>query len=315
LVVIDATADAYFRQVGVTVSASMKQIETIVCPEVNPRAAAVSATADVAGPAVVASASAAVVATTPSQPLQQLSAEHRPRLCHVRSWQDGRGFGFNMQAERGKPGQYIGKVDSGSPAEAAGLREGDRIVEVNGTNVEQDTHRQVVDKIKAIRDETRLLVVDFVGDRYFAESGITISSQLDCVEHIVCPERKPLTENGKSGEVDNEQAGANESKVVTDGIAKVALSSENVNNESPRNSSRESTSSGGSTPQLETPSSTAMTAAPLTLSAMSPKSPVVVSGLEFAASAEEARRRMAKKRDVRSTGMSIKDKYDLFQKL
>jgi hypothetical protein len=58
-----------------------------------------------------------------------------------------------------------------------------------------------------------------------------------------------------------------------------------------------------------------MTAAPLTLSAMSPKSPVVVSGLEFAASAEEARRRMAKKRDVRSTGMSIKDKYDLFQKL
>ena len=28
-------------------------------------------------------------------------------------------------------GQYIGKIDGGSPAEAAGLREGDRIVEVN----------------------------------------------------------------------------------------------------------------------------------------------------------------------------------------
>ena len=27
-------------------------------------------------------------------------------------------------------GQYIGKIDGGSPAEAAGLREGDRIVEV-----------------------------------------------------------------------------------------------------------------------------------------------------------------------------------------
>ena len=28
------------------------------------------------------------------------------------------------------PGQYIGKIDGGSPAEAAGLQEGDRIVEV-----------------------------------------------------------------------------------------------------------------------------------------------------------------------------------------
>ena len=31
----------------------------------------------------------------------------------------------------GMSGQYIGKIDGGSPAEAAGLCEGDRIVEVN----------------------------------------------------------------------------------------------------------------------------------------------------------------------------------------
>jgi len=38
--------------------------------------------------------------------------------------------------------------------------------------------------------------------------------------------------------------------------------------------------------------------------------------LEFASSAEEARRRMAKKRDIRVTaGMSMKDKYELLQKL
>ena len=73
----------------------------------------------------------------------QFQLEHRPRLCHVRSWNDGRGFGFNMQAERGKHGQYIGKVESGSPAEAAGLRDGDRIVEVNGSSIDHDTHKQV----------------------------------------------------------------------------------------------------------------------------------------------------------------------------
>ena len=34
-------------------------------------------------------------------------------------------------------GQYIGKVDPDSPAEAAGLREGDKIIEVNGVNISQ----------------------------------------------------------------------------------------------------------------------------------------------------------------------------------
>jgi len=61
----------------------------------------------------------------------------------VRSWNDGRGFGFTMQAERGRRGQYVGKVEAGSPAEAAGLRDGDRIVEVNGSSVDHDTHKQV----------------------------------------------------------------------------------------------------------------------------------------------------------------------------
>jgi len=34
-------------------------------------------------------------------------------------------------------GQFIGKVDPNSPAEAAGLREGDKIIEVNGVNISQ----------------------------------------------------------------------------------------------------------------------------------------------------------------------------------
>jgi len=67
--------------------------------------------------------------------------EHRPRLCHVRSWNDGRGFGFTMNARQN--GQFIGKVEPGSPAELAGLRDGDRVVEVNGSSVDRDTHKQV----------------------------------------------------------------------------------------------------------------------------------------------------------------------------
>ncbi len=40
-------------------------------------------------------------------------------------------------------GHFIGKVDVGTPAEAAGLKVSDRIIEVNGSNVTQETHKQV----------------------------------------------------------------------------------------------------------------------------------------------------------------------------
>ena len=48
----------------------------------------------------------------------------------LRRWPDFDGFGFNLHSEKGKPGQYIGKVDDCSPSTAAGLRRGDWIVEV-----------------------------------------------------------------------------------------------------------------------------------------------------------------------------------------
>lgn len=82
------------------------------------------------------------------------------RLCHIIKWDHFDGYGFNLHAEKGKPGQYIGKVDDGSPAEAAGLRQGDRILEVNGESIADKTHKQVVEAIKGLPNETKLLVVD-----------------------------------------------------------------------------------------------------------------------------------------------------------
>ncbi|KAM3955199.1 Na(+)/H(+) exchange regulatory cofactor NHE-RF1 [Aphomia sociella] len=86
------------------------------------------------------------------------SAATEPRLCHVRKSPDFDGYGFNLHAEKGKPGQYIGKVDEGSPAEAAGLRRGDRILEVNGHSIAGETHKQVVARIKERPDDAELSV-------------------------------------------------------------------------------------------------------------------------------------------------------------
>ncbi|KAL1493143.1 hypothetical protein ABEB36_011260 [Hypothenemus hampei] len=91
---------------------------------------------------------------------EKLNGNHsKAKLCHIQKVDNFDGYGFNLHAEKGKPGQYIGKVDEGSPAESAGLRQGDRILEVNGESIGDKTHKQVVELIKQNTNETKLLVV------------------------------------------------------------------------------------------------------------------------------------------------------------
>ena len=65
------------------------------------------------------------------------------RLCHIVKWKSDVGFGFHLMANKKKIGHFIGKVDGDSPAEAAQLRLGDRIVQVNGVNIANENHKQV----------------------------------------------------------------------------------------------------------------------------------------------------------------------------
>ncbi|XP_068229652.1 Na(+)/H(+) exchange regulatory cofactor NHE-RF1-like [Palaemon carinicauda] len=69
-----------------------------------------------------------------------------PRLCIIVKWPDFEGYGFNLHAEKSKPGQFIGKIDANSPAEMAGLKQGDRIIEVNGVNIANENHKQILTK-------------------------------------------------------------------------------------------------------------------------------------------------------------------------
>ncbi|CAL1530421.1 unnamed protein product, partial [Lymnaea stagnalis] len=128
----------------------------------------------------------------PTRPVSNGNSEednfHRPRLCHLKLWPHFQGYGFNLHAERDKPGQYIGLVDEDSPSSTAGLLVNDRIVEVNGVNVEKETHTDVIARIKAIPGETRLLVVDRETDKYYREKGITVSSSMPQTQHLTTPD-------------------------------------------------------------------------------------------------------------------------------
>lgn len=82
------------------------------------------------------------------------------------------GFGFNVRGQVSEGGnlksingelyaplQHISAVLPGGAAEVAGVFRGDRILEVNGVNVEGATHKQVVDLIKSGGDSLTLAVI------------------------------------------------------------------------------------------------------------------------------------------------------------
>lgn len=93
-----------------------------------------------------------------------------PRVVHIIKTETG--FGFNVRGQvneggplksiNGKlyaPLQHVSAVLEGGAAETAGVIKGDRILEVNGVNVEGATHKTVVDLIKSGNDELTLTVI------------------------------------------------------------------------------------------------------------------------------------------------------------
>lgn len=121
---------------------------------------------------------------------------YEARICHVVKRDDFDGYGFNLHAEKGRPGQYIGKVDEGSPAESAGLRQGDRIIDVNGINIGSETHKQVVERIKSVQNQTRLLVID-------PRADIHDHQQLIQIEKIVASNLNNNNNNNKTNTIKN----------------------------------------------------------------------------------------------------------------
>ncbi|XP_034395347.1 Na(+)/H(+) exchange regulatory cofactor NHE-RF1-like isoform X2 [Cyclopterus lumpus] len=82
----------------------------------------------------------------------------RPRLCTLEKGDNG--YGFHLHGEKGKTGQFIRLVEPDSPAETSGLHAGDRLVFVNGEDVENESHQQVVSRIRATVGRLVLVVVD-----------------------------------------------------------------------------------------------------------------------------------------------------------
>lgn len=248
------------------------------------------------------------------------------RLCHIIKWDDFDGYGFNLHAEKGRPGQYIGKVDEGSPAEAAGLKEGDRIIEVNGVNIANENHKQVVQRIKATPDETKLLVVDSEADNYLKSKNIVIKSTLPNVVYQKTPIPRPGSSVVNGNDMEDTQSQKSE---------KSAMSAENeVHTEkmSYKGSSTATTPSSerkrslGSSPEPHNDSADeafpSVHASPRSASNTDSKNGTLdhnnqSTTLNLNMTAKELRAQLAarKKYDPKKDSLDFKKKYDIVQKL
>ncbi|KAF7470797.1 Na(+)/H(+) exchange regulatory cofactor NHE-RF1 [Marmota monax] len=133
-----------------------------------------------------------------------------PRLCCLEKGPNG--YGFHLHGEKGKVGQFIRLVEPGSPAEKAGLLAGDRLVEVNGENVEKETHQQVVSRIRAALNAVRLLVVDPEADEQLKKRGVQVGEELLRAQEGPGQAESPAATEGQGTGAENEPREAEKSQ-------------------------------------------------------------------------------------------------------
>ena len=124
-----------------------------------------------------------------------------PRIVTITKTETGFGFNVRGQVSEGgvlksingilyAPLQHVSAVLNGGAAQKAGILKGDRILEVNGVNVEGSTHKQVVDLIKSGGDKLTLTVIsvpDQVAERLEPSDDSSGPSYIDYSERRSLP--------------------------------------------------------------------------------------------------------------------------------
>ncbi|KAM9441398.1 NHERF family PDZ scaffold protein 4b isoform 2-T3 [Clarias gariepinus] len=81
-----------------------------------------------------------------------------PRVCVLKR-DEGESFGFALHLEKGRPGHVIRKVELMGVAERSGLKDGDRLLEVNEQFVDDVEHMEVVRRIRVSGPQLCLLLL------------------------------------------------------------------------------------------------------------------------------------------------------------
>lgn len=131
--------------------------------------------------------------------------------CEIQRQAKSDGYGFDVLTSKGKPGHFIGIVDAGSLAEAAGLRTGLRLIEVNGVYVVNESHKHVAKRIWEKPCDVVLLLIDptvvAVASDFYDSNNIK-----EHVESLINIERFIMAESMVGAWFDAEPSAENDEK-------------------------------------------------------------------------------------------------------
>ncbi|KGL79296.1 Na(+)/H(+) exchange regulatory cofactor NHE-RF3, partial [Tinamus guttatus] len=104
-----------------------------------------------------------------------LPAAPQPRLCYL--VKESSGYGFSLKTTEGQKGLFIVEISSQGAAAKAGVKNNDRLIEINGKNVENNKHEEVVEKVKSSGNHIMFLLSDEETDQYYRSQKMVLSKE------------------------------------------------------------------------------------------------------------------------------------------
>ncbi|XP_051634739.1 Na(+)/H(+) exchange regulatory cofactor NHE-RF3 isoform X2 [Manacus candei] len=133
----------------------------------------------------------------PSTANRGTTAVPQPRLCYLAK--EEKGYGFSLKTTEGQKGLFIVELSPEGAAAKAGVQNNDRLIEINGENVENYTHEEVVEKVKKSENHVMFLLSNEETDRYFTSQKKVLSKESASLGLLPLRPRLIEIQKGKSG--------------------------------------------------------------------------------------------------------------------
>nr|XP_008105894.1 PREDICTED: Na(+)/H(+) exchange regulatory cofactor NHE-RF3 isoform X2 [Anolis carolinensis] len=121
----------------------------------------------------------------------------QPRFCYL--VKERNSYGFSLKTITGQKGLFIIDVAPQGSAAKAGVQPDDRLIEVNGENVENDTHDEVVEKIRRSGDQVVFLLSNKETDQYCNRQNIHLTRGMASLKLLPKKPRLTALEKGSNG--------------------------------------------------------------------------------------------------------------------